>query len=104
MTWQEKSAVEYHVLSASKLDERDKRYKAIKYLFEKGELDFIFFEMSFALDIRRGLNVLGLECPLSRNKVILSEEAIIKYYENVMKLKAEPKEEEKSYYQRRKTK
>lgn len=101
MTSTEKSEVLFHVLKASRLEEKDKRYKAIQHLFRVDQLSFMFFEINFALDIRRGLLVLGLECEVSRNKVILEEGSIIKYYENIMGLKAEPKEEEKSYYQRR---
>lgn len=100
MVREEKAAVESHLLKASGLEERDKRYKAIQHLFAKDQLDFMFFEINFALDIRRGLLVLGLECRVSRNKVVLDEDGIKNYYENVMGLKSKPKEEDLSYYQR----
>ncbi|WP_394776664.1 hypothetical protein [Flavobacterium sp.] len=102
MTIIEKLAVEKHLLKASKLEERDRRYQAIEQLFRIYELDFMFYDMNFALDIRRGLGVLGLECDVRRNKIVLEKSAIIQYYEKVMGLKAEPIEEEKSYYQRQK--
>ena len=94
-----KSEVENHILAASKLNRNDERYRAIKHLFRVDQLDFMFFHKELALDIRRGLKILGLECDVSSSKVKLHEDAILKYYESVMGLKAE-KIEDKSYYER----
>lgn len=97
----EKLEVESHLLKASGLLEQDKRYRAIKSLFRTNELDFMMYEINFVLDIRRGLLVLGLDCEVRRNKIVLDDYAVTKYYEGIMGLKAKVIEE-KSYYQRQK--
>ncbi|MCC9016940.1 hypothetical protein [Flavobacterium lipolyticum] len=96
-----KNEVEAHLLKASGLGEKSVGYKAIKQLFLNEESSLMFNHV-LLLDIRRGCILLGLDIELVRNKIVLTEAAIIKYYENVMHLKAPPSEEEKSYYERRK--
>lgn len=96
-----KNEVEAHLLKASGLGKKSVGYKAIHKLFLYSELDLMLNHV-LLLDIRRGCILLGLDIELDRNKIVLTDAAVTKYYKNVMHLKAPPVEEEKSYYERRK--
>lgn len=60
--------------------------------------DFISTNRDDAVELRKELWFLKFECRMQWNKVILTDDAIVKYYENVMGLIAESREPEKSFY------
>lgn len=102
MTTKEKIAVEEHLLVASGFKNTTRGYKLIQRLFKSGELDFMWVNRDDAIELRKGLWFLGFECGMRWNKIIITDDAVVKYYEKVMGLKAEPTEPEKSYYEIRK--
>lgn len=98
MNIDEKNAVEQHLLKVCGFHSASREYKLIQKLFKDEELDFIVVNRDDAIQIRKELWFLHFECQMRWNKVILTDDAIVKYYENVMGLKAEAREPEKSFY------
>lgn len=84
------------------MSESTKGYTLIQRLFKIGELDSMWVNRDDAIQVRKELWFLGFECAMRWNKVILTEEAVINYYQNVMGLRAESVEPQKSYYEKRK--
>ena len=98
MNTNEKNAVEKHLLKVCGFHPGSREYKLIQLLFKNEELDFISTNRDDAIQIRKELWLLHFECQMRWNKVVLTDEPIVKYYENVMGLKAEPRAPEKSFY------
>ncbi|WP_428229079.1 hypothetical protein [Flavobacterium sp.] len=98
MNTNEKIAVEQHLLKVCGFHRASREYKLIQLLFNNDELDFISTNRDDALELRKELWFLKFECPMQWNKVILTDDAIVKYYENVMGLITESKEPQKSFY------
>jgi hypothetical protein len=98
MTTKEKNAVEEHLLKACGFHSATKQYKLIQLLFKIGELDFVSVDRDDAIDIRKQLWFLHFECAMRWDRIILTDEPIIKYYENVMGLVSESGKEEKSFF------
>lgn len=98
MRTNEKNAVEKHLLMVCGFHELSRQYKLIQQLFKDEELDFILVNRDDAINTRKELWFLKFECRMQWNKVILTDDAIVKYYENVMGFQAEPREPEKSFY------
>lgn len=98
MNTNEKIAVEQHLLKVCGFHRASREYKLIQLLFKNDELDFISTNRDDALELRKELWFLKFECRMQWNKVILTDDAIVKYYENVMGLIAESREPQKSFY------
>lgn len=97
MTTKEKNAVEEHLLKKCGFHQTTKQYKLIQLLFKKDELDFLSVNYDDAIHLRKELWFLGFECGMRWNKIIISEDMMIKYYETVMGMMAEPRQPEKSF-------
>lgn len=101
MERKEITTVHDHINKTAGWNETSKGHQAIKTLFEKREWCLsMCFEPKLYLDIAKWLRQIGLEVEIRSYDVKLDDDAIIKYYEKVMGLKAQPKEPEKSYYER----
>ncbi len=98
MNTNEKNAVEQHLLKVCGFHPASREYKLIQLLFKNNELDFISTDRDDAVALRKELWLLKFECRMQWNKVILTDDAIVKYYENVMGLTAQSREAEKSVY------
>lgn len=94
----EKNAVEEHLLKVCGFHTAGREYKLIQKLFADEELDFIVVNRDDAIQLRKELWFLHFECQMRWNKVILTDDAIVKYYQNVMGVTAEPRAPEKSFY------
>ena len=84
MTTNEKNAVERHLLKVSGFHPTTREYKLIQLLFKNDELDFIAVDRDDAIQIRKELWFLHFECGMRWNKIIITDDAVIKYYQNVM--------------------
>ncbi|PIF33007.1 hypothetical protein CLU81_3577 [Flavobacterium sp. 9] len=101
MTSKERNEVEDHIIKTAGFDQTTKGYQAIKLLFNKNEWDFwLLLEPQLHQDLAIWLQQIGLKVEIRADKVNLTEDAIIHYYSSVMGLKAEPREQEKSYWER----
>lgn len=101
MDRKEITAVRDHINKIAGWNEVSKGYQAIKILFEKKEWCLsMCSEPKLYLDIAKWLRQIGLEVEIRSYDVKLDDDALIKYYEKVMGLKAQPLEPEKSYYER----
>jgi len=87
MNIDEKNAVEQHLLKVCGFHSASREYKLIQKLFKDEELDFIVVNRDDAIQIRKELWFLHFECQMRWNKVILTDDAIVKYYENVIMAK-----------------
>ncbi|MHC0442331.1 hypothetical protein [Flavobacterium sp. 3-210] len=101
MTGKEKEAVKDHINKTAGWNENSKGYQAIKQLFDNNEWYMSMqAEPDLYFGIAQWLRKIGLEVEIRRQEIKLDEDALRKYYINVMGLQTEPKEEEKSYYER----
>lgn len=100
MTGKEKEAVKVHINKTAGWNENSKGFQAIKYLFSKNEWDFwLLLEVQLYKDLAEWLRLIGLKVEIRADRVILTDDAVVAYYENVIGLKAEPLED-KSYVER----
>jgi len=79
-----KNAVEEHLLKASGFKETSRGYKLIQGLFKLNELDFKLVKRDDAIEIRKELWFLKFECAMRWDRIVLTDDAIINYYQNVM--------------------
>lgn len=101
MTSKEKTAVKEHINKTAGWNENSKGYQAIHKLFDKSAWYLSFeFEPNLYIEIAHWLQKIGLEVEIRSGSVKMDDDALIKYYENVMGIKAQPREPEKSYYER----
>lgn len=97
----EKNAVEKHLLKVCGVNPSSRKYKMIQKLFEDDELDFVAVNRDDAIALRKELWFMHFECGMQWNKIIITDDAIVKYYQSVMGLTAEPRAPEKSFYDKK---
>jgi len=100
MNKEEKKAVAKHISAIGGFGEDTKGYQAMESLIEMGEWSFYWFEKPFCLEMAKWLQRIKLQVQIRDDAVKLSDDALFKYYQNVMGLKVAPSEPEKSYYER----
>lgn len=101
MNSEEKQAVEDHIIKIAGFDQTTKGYQAIKLLFKKNEWDFwMLREPQLHKDLGIWLQNIGLKVVIRADKVLLENDAIIEYYKNILGMTPEPREAEKSYWER----
>jgi len=90
MTTNEKNAVEKHLLRVVGANPTTLKYKMLKKLFDDGELAFVDVDRDDAIALRKELWFMHFECQMQLNKILITDDAVVKYYETVLGLKAEP--------------
>jgi len=88
----EKNAVQAHLLKACGFHPATPQYKLIQRLFDQEELLFQDVGYDDGVSLRKELWFLKFECGMRWDKIIITEETIIKYYVTVMGLTPESRE------------
>ena len=90
MTRDELKEVAKHVSKVGGFKETTIGFKAVESLLRMGEWSFHWFDKKFCLEMALWLQHIGLDAEIKSDAVKLSDEAIGKYYTNVMGLVLEP--------------
>jgi len=86
MKTDEKNAVEVHLLKACGFHSATPQYKLIQRLFKDGELLFTDVNYDDLVSLRKELWFLRFECGMRFDRIMITPDIIVKYYENVMGL------------------
>ena len=92
MKTDEKNAVEAHILKACGFHSTTPQYKLIQQLFNYNEVLFKDVNYDEAVSLRRELWLLQFECAMKFDRILITDEIVMKYYENIMGLKSESDE------------
>lgn len=92
MKTDEKNAVETHLLKACGFHSATPQYKLIQRLFKDNELNFTDVDYNEAVSLRKELWFLKFECGMQFDRILITDEIVMKYYENVMGRKSESDE------------
>ena len=93
MTREEKKEVTEHISKVGGFDLKTKGYHAVQSLLIMGEWSFIWYEKPFCIQNAKWLEHIGLKVEIRSDAVTVTDEAIRKYYVNVMGCKPEPEPE-----------
>jgi hypothetical protein len=93
MTREEKKEVTKHISTVGGFNEKTKGYHAVENLLIMGEWSFIWYEKPFCIQNASWLQHIGLDVEIRSDSVKVTDEAIEKYYVNVMGLVPEPQPE-----------
>jgi hypothetical protein len=86
---EEKKEITKHISKIGGFNEKTKGYHAVENLLILGEWSFQWYEKSFCIHNASWLQHIGLEVEVLSDAVKVSDEAIEKYYINVMGLAPE---------------
>lgn len=89
MTREEKKEITKHISKVGGFNEKTKGYHAVESLLIMGEWSFIWYEKSFCIQNASWLKHIGLEVEVLSDAVKVTEQAIEKYYVDVMGLTPE---------------
>ena len=89
ITREEKKEITKHISKIGGFNEKTKGYHAVENLLILGEWSFHWYEKSFCVQNASWLQHIGLEVEVLSDAVKVSDEAIEKYYINVMGLAPE---------------
>lgn len=84
MITDEKNAVEAHLLKACGFHPATPQYKLIERLFKDDELQFIHVSYDEAVSLRKELWFLRFECGMRFDRIIITDDIVMNYYEIVM--------------------
>lgn len=91
MTIEEKKEITKHISKIGGFNEKTKGYHAVENLLILGEWSFHWYEKSFCIQNASWLQHIGLDVEVRSDIVKVTDEAIEKYYVNVMGLVPELK-------------
>lgn len=92
MKTDEKNAVEAHILKACGFHSTTPQYKLIQRLFKYNEVLFKDVNYDEAVSLRRDLWLLQFECAMKFDRILITDEIVMKYYENIIGLQSESDE------------
>lgn len=90
MTREEKKEVTEYISKVGGFDIKTKGYHAIQSLLIMGEWSFIWYEKPFCVQNAKWLEHIGLKVEIRSDAITVTDEAIKKYYVNVMGRVPEP--------------
>jgi len=83
---EEKQEITKHISKIGGFNEKTKGYHAVQNLLILGEWSYVWYEKSFCVQNASWLQHIGLDVEVRSDIVKVSDEAIEKYYRNVMGL------------------
>ncbi len=86
ITREEKKEIARHISKTGGFNEKTKGYHAVENLLILGEWPFYWYGKSFCIENARWLKHIGLDVEVLSDAVRVSDQAVEKYYTNVMGL------------------
>lgn len=88
MITDKKNAVEAHLLKSCGFHSATPQYKLINRLFKDDELLFTDVNYDDAVSLRKELWFLKFECGMRYDRIIITDDVVMKYYVNVMDIQS----------------